>query len=321
MRGSVRSDRNALDRALDRLVSGRPSEGAGRIEPLVETAALARRWLLAEVRPDTANRHLASIRAATADRTAVAVAVRAEARPRRRGLAIALAATMLTALSASQVAFASADAVPGDALYGIKRAVERLNLAVHLDPASDAGLHTEFAARRLAEIEALIASGRPHLIGDTLQAFGSSLDSALASVEEAGGPDDLRAHVLGRLQIHLDRLRELESLVPEQARDAIANAILRSSRAVANAGGEAEVGVPKGRPDEPGTSAGKGKGKGKATGKARGRSGSQGGGQGGGSSGGGGQGGGPPENPGPPDEPGNAPAQANQGQQQGRKKS
>ena len=55
---------------------------------------------------------------------------------------------------------ASAQSLPGDALYGVKRAAEQAQLLLATDPVSKARLEAEFSERRVDEVEAVTASGR-----------------------------------------------------------------------------------------------------------------------------------------------------------------
>lgn len=85
--------------------------------------------------------------------------------PRRRRLSALLPSTrtrgaIIVSLAAgtlavSGVSAASGDAIPGDALYGVKRSTERAQLAFAGSDVSRGQLHLEFAKARLAEALAL----------------------------------------------------------------------------------------------------------------------------------------------------------------------
>jgi len=81
-------------------------------------------------------------------------------RPARRSpfeflrLATALALTFVLVFVG--VAAASASALPGDALYPVKRGLESAQLALTLNPAARATLQAELSARRRAETQAVI---------------------------------------------------------------------------------------------------------------------------------------------------------------------
>lgn len=79
----------------------------------------------------------------------------------RRQLLLRLTAAVLAvALGLGSSVVVSADDVPGDALYGVKRAAESARMALIFDPGRRAAFHLELAEVRIAEIRALINRGR-----------------------------------------------------------------------------------------------------------------------------------------------------------------
>ena len=79
----------------------------------------------------------------------------------RRGLATtALTVLLLLALLGGGVMVASANSLPGDPLYPIKRATEQVQLSFTFDPAAKARLQNEFEERRREEARATIKAGR-----------------------------------------------------------------------------------------------------------------------------------------------------------------
>jgi hypothetical protein len=92
-------------------------------------------------------------------------------------LVIALAVTGLTS--------ASANSLPGDRLYPVKRTVEDVRLAL-ASPNSQASLHVDFAGRRINEFEELLLKRReyyPRALADA----SSELNSALNLLAEGYG--------------------------------------------------------------------------------------------------------------------------------------
>ena len=77
----------------------------------------------------------------------------------RMGLAV-LAVAAVSGLGAVGLVSASAGSLPGDALYGVKRTAEQVQLAFSTSPAARAALEAEFAQRRLAEAALVSAQGR-----------------------------------------------------------------------------------------------------------------------------------------------------------------
>lgn len=87
-------------------------------------------------------------------------------------------------LVGSGTVYASAYALPGDALYTAKKAVESVQLAVSLNDAGDARLYLAFATRRLDEVAALLEEDRPQDIGQALADYEAQMESVLASFGE-----------------------------------------------------------------------------------------------------------------------------------------
>jgi hypothetical protein len=181
---------NRLHDELDALLDGRPVELTEELAPLVEAAdALRAELATLELDPAVADQHLERILHGSATvvrlparlqpggwdvrRRVVAVA---RLQPggwdmRRRVVAVALAAALVLA----PATLASAAALPGQAMYPFKLAIEQLRIAsVQWSPAREAGERTRVADERLGEVEDLVR----------LKMF-NQLPSALASLERA----------------------------------------------------------------------------------------------------------------------------------------
>ena len=263
----------ALDDVVGRVLGGEPAA-----LPLAGDIAAA---LQADVRVAVEHAHLAMLAAAAA-----AIVVSPErspepdwqlssevvpihqARSRRRGrrtLVAAIAAVLLLTLGSSSALAASQGATPGDPLYGVKRASERISLALHRSPDSKAALHLEFAQRRLDEIEALVADGRD--ITDLAADFAAELDAA-----GAAATDTILARLLERTDAHIAHLNEILSRAPEAAQKGLETAIERAERngeraeqrRIEQQEKKREREQNGGKPDEPGSS-------GNAPGKGNGR--------------------------------------------------
>ncbi len=151
---------NAFDDCINRLSAGQTVDDCLRahpqyapaLRPMLEAGLTIRRI---QVNPAEVNQAQARVRAR--------VALAARAAPARttyplRSLA-ALAAALLVVflvISGGAVTLAQSS-LPGDPLYGIKRLTESVRLAVS---GNDPALQTEFAARRIGEIEQILALGR-----------------------------------------------------------------------------------------------------------------------------------------------------------------
>ncbi len=222
-----------LDAALDRLIQGEPAHPPEGLDPLVQTARVAREAFTIEVPDAVARAHIAALTGAT---------TLERRRPRHRLLVVLIAAAITTILLAGGAVAASAGALPGQLLYPVKRAVEKIDLAFHHDPASRARLHLEFAQRRLNELSTLLElrkAGQTVDIGAAMRAYQSEISQVQDAIAQDPASADLQAllsHVQDELAGHVAVLTQLrDTVVPTQARDAIQNAIDRAETARANA--------------------------------------------------------------------------------------
>ena len=220
---------DALDEALDRLVLGEPAHAPDAPEPLLQTARFAREAFIVEVPESVARAHIAALAAPT----------RLERkRPRHRVALVLIAAAITAILLGGAAVSASASALPGEILYPLKRAVERIELIVRRDPASQTRLHLQFAQRRLTELSALQAmrrQGRNVNVGAAMSAYRSEVAAAQRSLSADSmnpGYAQLVASVDGQLLRHLAVLTALrDSAQPGPATVAIINAIARVDQA------------------------------------------------------------------------------------------
>lgn len=271
---TTRSARNDLDRLLDRLTAGRDPVAAGDLALLLHPAQAARATLSRSVPSEIAGDHLAALRI---DRASNVVIVPAVGRRGLRMTAISLVTGIALVLGAGSAVAASASALPGDALYGVKRAAERISLAMHREPVGRVALQLRLASIRMSEVRALVAAG-----GDPSQAIdglddaleGAELD-ALDAIALGVDSDALLAHVQEMISKHIAVLNDVLAKVPDQAKDAIQHAIDNAEKAKANVqqGKDKSKGKPAGGPpttppgkggDPPannGTAPGQGKGK------------------------------------------------------------
>jgi len=78
----------------------------------------------------------------------------------RPALRLALATALGAGLLAAGIVTASAQSLPGNPLYQVKRGFEGVQLVLTIDPAANARLRLELANRRLVEAQRLSAQGR-----------------------------------------------------------------------------------------------------------------------------------------------------------------
>jgi len=139
------------------------------------------------------------------------------------GLALALALIG----SGVGVANAAAGSLPGDRLYGVKRGLEEVSLALSATRAGDATLLLNFAERRLAEAEALIDIGRDDDLPAALAGYERELGRLLAQEEhDQEGLSRLEAAIEKHQQV-LNRALERAAM---QAREAVERALEQSER-------------------------------------------------------------------------------------------
>lgn len=310
---------DALDALLD-LLSGddaaREQRLLGAHPDLTRLAGAAR--AVAEVAtvqptPAVAAEHVRRIMdAAAAHAGPQAVAVAAPRRRRlRRSLASVGALVALLLVGAPLTAALASGAQPGQALYGAKLFVEKVELVVQRDPAQRVALRLKFARERLDEIRRLVAAGDTGRVGPILAALSdeqAKAAAALTQLEHTGkAPPALVQQLSALVAQHQDRLQSLDArcragtLGPAQCAavatatnkaDGVARTLRRIER---DAGVTPAPGTTTGAGGTPGGNGGNA-GDGGGPGSARGDG--SGGGPGDGSGDGANGGGGPP-NPGP----------------------
>jgi hypothetical protein len=142
-----------------------------------------------------------------------------------------VAVLLLTGLG---TAYASAAALPGDALYPVKITIEEIRLVASPSDASDARLHIAFAHRRLREASTLLEKERPQDIERTLTAYETELktvlalladDSALSPAERTALADIFIAELPPKKQA---KLNNMLAQVPESTRPTIEKALATS---------------------------------------------------------------------------------------------
>jgi hypothetical protein len=176
---------NKLHDELDALLDGRPVELTDELAPLAE-AANELRVELAGLRldPEVADRHLEQVLHGSAP--VVQLPVRGQTSGwelRRRVVAVALAAALVLA----PATIASAAALPGQAMYPFKLAIEQLRIAsVQWSPPREAGERTRVAQERLEELNRLFELKMFSQIPTAVSALDKAVLDAKAAVSEAG---------------------------------------------------------------------------------------------------------------------------------------
>lgn len=234
----------ALDRALNAIHSGDPSKGIQHAfneggAPLAELIVLTRRLQL-EMEPGTptrayvaATRHrlmnVVQSRQRARERAAQAQARRAR-RSRILRPAMAIASVVLAVImlfTGTGVVYASSQALPGDALYSVKRGIEAARLSLAMTENGRFDLLNEQLDERLEELRQLSAFGRTGDLGQAGQEYRAALETLLAELEQNGEEDEL-AVAADNLDRHVLILEALKDRLPEAARRGI-EAALESS--------------------------------------------------------------------------------------------
>ena len=170
---------NKLHNDLDALLDGRSIELTDELVPLAEAAdALWIELATYELDPEVADRHLAWILEDSV--TVVALPARGYVNGwRRRMAAVVLAA----ALVLGPATMASAAALPGQAMYPLKLAIEQLRLAsVQWSPSREAGERTRVADERVDEVQSLLELQMFNQLPGAIKA----LDKAVRAAQVAG---------------------------------------------------------------------------------------------------------------------------------------
>jgi hypothetical protein len=233
-----------LDRCLTRIAEGGATveaclgeypELAGELQPLLEMALQARaeRPSLA---PSSGFAQTSEQRLMNLLRPRQPIPARRPERPRRawqlpmwrRLVPVGVTAALLAAvgLGGLGVVSASAGALPGDGLYGLKRGLEEVRLVLTIDPQAETDLLSQYADERLEEIQVLSDEGRLDDLETAVEVYAAAigrLARASAGAEPSGQED-----VMDMVTRHIALLEAVQSRVPGRAQQAIERAIERS---------------------------------------------------------------------------------------------
>jgi hypothetical protein len=189
---------NKLHDELDALLDGRPVELTDELAPLAEAADALRVELAAyQLDPAVADRHLERVFDGSA--SVVQLPLRAEPNGwdlRRRLAAVALAAALVLA----PATMASAAALPGQAMYPFKLAIEELRIAsVQWSSGREAVERTRVADERLEELDRLVELRMYTQVPTALKALGRAVRDARAAVDDARDDGEPVASVQAKL--------------------------------------------------------------------------------------------------------------------------
>jgi len=149
-------------------------------------------------------------------------------RPRLRlaGSLITLLLVSLILITAGVgVAFAADNAIPGDALFQVDRAIERIRIQIQLDPQEAVRLHLQFATERIDEIINLIKSENSNHLDYALTEYKiqiAAIPPLITKTKKAG--DDvypLLSEASVTIITHEKKLEELIQSAPVRVGEAI----------------------------------------------------------------------------------------------------
>jgi hypothetical protein len=146
-----------------------------------------------------------------------------------------LAVILAVVLSLSAVggtAYAAQDSLPGDALYSAKLSAEGLMMLAG-DDVSRVERTLNFADKRVREMVALIAEGRPEDLDLAVEKYCYTLNVTLTRMEEAlnkgrSVAGDIASLVANTVAQHLSTLDGLYAMVPDEAKPAIERAMVEA---------------------------------------------------------------------------------------------
>jgi hypothetical protein len=176
---------------------------------------------------EAAEEELAPVRARRRD-DVERLTVRPTRNPRERRVAIAIGTVAVIGATTS-MAYASQSAIPGDALYPLKRAIENTETGFSRGDDAKGQAMLGNASTRLHEVDELSQQKDPDsaLVVRTLDTFTSEATDAsnhlLAAHEQDGDPASIR-QLHQFTQASIDQLSELASVVPQSADAALQNA-------------------------------------------------------------------------------------------------
>lgn len=151
------------------------------------------------------------------------------ARPALALLSLALVLMILT--SSIGVVSASANALPGDTLYPVKRSIEELQLFFTTQPTKDAELLLAFTAERVQEIEDMMNTDPTQDLSSAILEYDGMLSRLLETAQEDSILEDPEVLDLinGGISHHEEVLQSVLEKAPPSAQEGLENAIEHSN--------------------------------------------------------------------------------------------
>ena len=126
---------------------------------------------------------------------------------------------------------ASAQALPGEALYNVKRGLEEARLTLTMSASGDAELLTRFADERLEELDMALSIGSYATAALALEEYGAMLNRllVLANDEDLQDEPEVIDKIHYVLAHHEEILRSVLEKAPDSAAEGIQQALEKSS--------------------------------------------------------------------------------------------
>lgn len=150
-------------------------------------------------------------------------------RPRIWLIRMAFAAVLVLLLASGAVA-ASADTLPGDLLYPVKRTAENFRVAITFDSSSRTELQLDLVEERLREADQLLKARKNELAEDILQEASDRFEQSMESVLNLDEREELLERLISLSARHQSILRAVYERSPEAAKDSIYQAIEESQK-------------------------------------------------------------------------------------------
>jgi Domain of unknown function (DUF5667) len=170
----------------------------------------------------------------TSNLTALDRTVRVRKRRPGRWLVRASAGLLAATLATGATLTASASALPGDPLYGLKQAREELSLRLALDDQDRVLAHLRQADARLDETARLLEQGRTTDALETAQQYDHSVERAtttfVVTIDSGDAAVARTEHLETKLGEQQDRLEALLQSAPEPARGDLREALATTER-------------------------------------------------------------------------------------------
>lgn len=144
-----------------------------------------------------------------------------------KAIAVLLSVLMLSMapVHAQEASLPDPGVKPGSVLYGLDKALERIELALARGNAKKAEVHLKHASERLAEANALTDEGDTENVEDTLADYEEEMNETLEELEKAKGIGQnvsaLVKEVNESIEKHVQVLKLVLEKVPEQAKASI----------------------------------------------------------------------------------------------------